>query len=68
LTGWAQVNGRNALTWREKFTFDLWYVDNRTFGLDLKILALTAAALISGRGVTQPGSATAEEFTGKAGG
>ncbi len=64
ITGWAQVNGRNALTWEEKFKLDVWYVDNRTLWLDIKILALTFLKVFNREGINQPGSATAEEFTG----
>jgi sugar transferase EpsL len=64
ITGWAQVNGRNAITWDEKFRLDVWYVDNWTLGLDLKILALTAWKVIRREGISQPGHATAEEFMG----
>lgn len=64
ITGWAQVRGRNALSWQEKFALDLWYVDNRSILLDLYIIALTVFAIISCRGISQPGQATAEEFKG----
>lgn len=64
ITGWAQINGRNALTWEEKFRLDLWYVDNWSFWLDLKILALTAWKVLKREGINQPGFATAEEFMG----
>lgn len=64
ITGWAQVNGRNALTWGQKFSLDVWYVDHQSFWLDLKILALTVYKLIKREGINQPGQATAEEFTG----
>ncbi|RLC06911.1 MAG: sugar transferase [Deltaproteobacteria bacterium] len=64
LTGWAQVNGRNALTWEEKFNLDVWYVDNISFWLDLKILAITLWKVIKGEGISQPGHATMEEFFG----
>lgn len=65
LTGWAQVNGRNALDWAEKLRLDVWYVDNRTLLLDLKILALTVLRVVQAKDVTQAGHATAERFTGK---
>jgi sugar transferase EpsL len=68
ITGWAQVNGRNAITWEQKFAHDVWYVDHRSFLLDLKILALTAAHVIRRKGINQPGFATAEEFMGSEGG
>jgi lipopolysaccharide/colanic/teichoic acid biosynthesis glycosyltransferase len=64
LTGWAQVNGRNALTWADRFRLDLWYVANRSFGLDLKILLLTLWVVVRGAGISHPGSATMERFTG----
>lgn len=64
ITGWAQVNGRNALSWPEKFRLDVWYVDHRTFWLDLKILFLTIWKVISRDGISQPGHATMEEFMG----
>ena len=64
ITGWAQVNGRNALTWEEKFALDVWYVDHRSLWLDLKILALTSWKTLQREGISQPGQATAEEFTG----
>lgn len=64
LTGWAQVNGRNALTWEDKFTLDLWYVDHWSFWLDLRILFLTLVKVIRQEGINQPGQATAEEFMG----
>jgi lipopolysaccharide/colanic/teichoic acid biosynthesis glycosyltransferase len=64
LTGWAQVNGRNALSWEEKFALDNYYVDNRSFGLDLRILALTIVHVIRPRGISAEGEATMAEFTG----
>ena len=64
ITGWAQVNGRNAITWEEKFKLDVWYVDNMSFWLDLKILALTIWKILKREGISQPGHATAEEFQG----
>jgi lipopolysaccharide/colanic/teichoic acid biosynthesis glycosyltransferase len=64
LTGWAQVNGRNALTWEEKFTFDVWYVDHWTFWLDIKILWLSLWKTFIREGISQPGHATMEEFKG----
>lgn len=64
ITGWAQVNGRNALTWEEKFEFDVWYVDHMSFWLDLRILWLTIWKAPSGRGVTAEGHATMPEFMG----
>ena len=64
ITGWAQVNGRNAISWEEKFRYDLWYVDNWNLGLDLKILALTLIKVLKGEGVSQSGQATMKEFKG----
>jgi lipopolysaccharide/colanic/teichoic acid biosynthesis glycosyltransferase len=64
ITGWAQVNGRNVLTWEDKFRFDVWYVDNWSFGLDIKILFLTLWRVLQREGISQPGHATAEEFMG----
>lgn len=66
ITGWAQVNGRNAISWEEKFALDCWYVDNCSTMLDLKILALTLAKVFTGEGVSQDGHATAKEFMGSA--
>ena len=62
ITGWAQVNGRNALTWEDKFRHDVWYVDHVSFWLDLKILAMTVWKVVKGEGISQPGHATMEEF------
>lgn len=64
LTGWAQVNGRNALTWEERFKLDVWYVDNQSLRLDLRILALTIGAVLSRRGISSEGQATMGEFLG----
>jgi sugar transferase EpsL len=64
ITGWAQVNGRNALTWEEKFELDVWYVDHRSIALDLRILVRTAGRVWKREGVNQPGSATSDEFQG----
>lgn len=64
LTGWAQVNGRNALTWEDKFRLDVWYVDHWSFWLDIKILFLTLWKVLKREGISQPGHATAEEFMG----
>lgn len=64
LTGWAQVNGRNALSWDEKFRLDLWYLDHRNFGLDLKILWLTVQKLITAHGISAEGEATMPRFEG----
>jgi lipopolysaccharide/colanic/teichoic acid biosynthesis glycosyltransferase len=65
ITGWAQIHGRNVLDWDEKFRLDLWYVDHRTFWLDIKILFLTPWKVLKREGISQPGQATAEEFKGK---
>lgn len=64
LTGWAQINGRNALTWDEKFKLDVWYVDNQSFWLDLKILLLTVKKVFSREGISASGEATMSKFTG----
>lgn len=64
LTGWAQVNGRNALRWEEKFELDAWYVEHQSFWLDLKILWRTFRYVLEGRDIAQPGHATAERFKG----
>jgi len=66
ITGLAQINGRNALTWDEKFAFDLEYVRSYSFGTDVRILLRTLGQVISRRGVTQPGHASAERFMGSA--
>ena len=64
ITGWAQVNGRNAISWDEKFRYDVWYVDNRSFWLDLKILWLTLLKFLKAEGISGEGSATMREFMG----
>lgn len=64
ITGWAQINGRNALSWEQKFALDVWYVDHQSLWLDLKILALTLWKIIKREGINQPGQATMEEFRG----
>jgi sugar transferase EpsL len=64
ITGWAQVNGRNALSWEDKFRLDVWYVDNCSFWLDVKILAMTVWTVLRRESISQPGHATAEEFKG----
>jgi len=66
ITGWAQVNGRNALTWERKFEMDVWYVDNLSFGLDLKILWRTLVAVVRREGISAAGEATMPRFTGTA--
>lgn len=64
ITGWAQVNGRNALSWDDKFKLDVWYVDNRNLWLDLKILFLTAKKVLAREGISAQGHATMEPFRG----
>ena len=64
LTGWAQVNGRNLVTWEDKFTMDVWYVDHISFALDLKILWLTVKAVLRREGISAESSATMKEFQG----
>ena len=64
ITGWAQVNGRNALTWEKKFEMDVWYVDHQSLSLDVKILAMTLLKVIQREGISQPGQATMELFRG----
>ena len=65
LTGWAQVNGRNAISWEDKFNYDVWYVDHQSFGLDMKILWMTLLKVISAEGVSQQGNVTMEKFQGQ---
>ncbi len=64
LTGWAQVNGRNALDWESRFKLDIWYVDHRSFALDLRIILLTLWKVIRREGISMPGHATMEYFRG----
>ena len=64
MTGWAQINGRNAITWEEKFLFDVWYVDNWSFWLDLKIIMQTIWKVILREGIDEPGHISAGEFMG----
>ena len=64
ITGWAQVNGRNAISWEEKFKLDVWYVDNQSFWLDMKILWLTIRKVLVREGINQDGQATMEPFKG----
>jgi lipopolysaccharide/colanic/teichoic acid biosynthesis glycosyltransferase len=66
ITGWAQVNGRNSASWEQKFAFDVWYVENQSFCLDVKILALTILKTLRREGISQPGHVTMEEFRGEA--
>lgn len=64
ITGWAQINGRNAVTWEKKFALDLWYVDNCSLSLDVKILCLTLVKVVQRHGIAQDGQATADSFRG----
>lgn len=64
LTGWAQVNGRNAISWEEKFALDVWYVDNQSFWLDMKILLLTVKKIVVQEGIHAAGEVTMPKFTG----
>lgn len=64
ITGWAQINGRNAITWEQKFEFDVWYVDHLSPWLDIKIMALTVRKIFKREGISAPGEATMPEFTG----
>ncbi len=64
ITGWAQINGRNTLTWEDRFRLDVWYVDHWSLGLDIKILALTLWKVIKREGISEPGQATMTEFMG----
>ncbi len=64
ITGWAQINGRNSLSWEEKFNLDVWYVDNHSFFLDLKILFLTIKKIFIREGISADGVATMNKFTG----
>jgi len=65
ITGWAQVNGRNSISWEEKFKLDVWYVDNRTLWLDIKILFMTIKKVFKSEGISAEGHATMPEFKGK---
>jgi sugar transferase EpsL len=64
ITGWAQVKGRNAITWEEKFALDVWYVDHQSLWLDLRIIVLTVWKILKREGISQPGQATVEYFQG----
>jgi lipopolysaccharide/colanic/teichoic acid biosynthesis glycosyltransferase len=66
MTGWAQIKGRNALSWAEKFDLDVWYVDNRSFWLDLRILGSTIVMVLKREGISHADSATMPKFTGGA--
>ncbi len=65
ITGWAQINGRNALSWAEKFKLDVWYVEHRSFLLDLKIILITTVKVIRSQGISAAGQSTMPQFTGK---
>ena len=65
ITGWAQVNGRNAISWKKKFELDVWYVDNQSFVLDLKVLLLTLQKVFQRKGITSANSVTTEPFNGE---
>lgn len=67
VTGWAQVNGRNALSWEEKFALDIWYVDNRSFRLDLRIIVMTIGKVLKRSGIAADGEATMPRFNGRGG-
>lgn len=64
ITGWAQINGRNTITWQKKFEYDVWYVKNQTFLLDLKIIFMTISKVFKAEGISAEGEATMEKFTG----
>jgi lipopolysaccharide/colanic/teichoic acid biosynthesis glycosyltransferase len=64
ITGWAQINGRNAIGWEERFALDLWYVENRSLWLDMKIIARTIVSVLKGEGIAHPRHATMPEFMG----
>jgi lipopolysaccharide/colanic/teichoic acid biosynthesis glycosyltransferase len=64
ITGWAQVNGRNAISWEKKFEYDVWYVDNLSLTLDIKILCLTILKVLKSEGISQEGNATMDAFRG----
>lgn len=65
ITGWAQVNGRNTISWDEKFELDVWYIDNRNFWLDIKIIKLTILKILKREGISAPGEATISKYTGQ---
>lgn len=65
VTGWAQINGRNAISWEQKFALDVWYVENRTLWLDLKIIWLTIRKVVKSEGVSAAGQATMSKFKGR---
>lgn len=65
ITGWAQVNGRNAISWKQKFEYDVWYVDNISFGLDIKIMIRTVLKVVQSEGINASAAVTMERFTGE---
>lgn len=65
ITGWAQVNGRNAISWKKKFELDVWYVENQSFALDIKVLFLTLQKVVQRKGITSTTSVTVEPFNGE---
>jgi sugar transferase EpsL len=65
ITGWAQINGRNSISWNDRFEMDVWYVNNRSFWLDMKILLMTVYKVFRREGISQPEQATCKEFMGK---
>jgi lipopolysaccharide/colanic/teichoic acid biosynthesis glycosyltransferase len=65
ITGWAQINGRNTISWEEKFDLDVWYVDNQSIWLDIKILCMTIKKVITRSGINQDGEVTTKNFKGK---
>lgn len=67
LTGFAQINGRNAISWEERFKLDVWYVDNQSFWLDMKIIFMTFVKVLKREGISGEGNATMEEFKGSSG-
>lgn len=67
VTGWAQVNGRNAISWDQKFVLDVWYVDNRSLWLDIKIICMTVQKIVKREGISADGEATMPKFTGTVG-
>jgi len=67
ITGWAQVNGRNDISWEQKFALDVWYVEHQSLWLDLRILGMTLVKILSREGISEPGHATAQEFRGTSG-
>lgn len=67
ITGWAQISGRNAISWDDKFALDVWYVDHHSFALDLRILGMTVVRVLRREGISQEGHATAQPFRGSTG-